>query len=79
MKKIKNNIHTFNTFIIQGTKEWTTWAGIGILVFLAIYHKEINTLIINVLNSPELVTKVIDGATSLAGFAFIVYKQKGKK
>jgi len=67
--------HSIKSFLTHGYKERSTLIGV-IILFGWIYHKEINQLVINVLTSPELVTKVIDGlVTLLAGLA-IIYKQK---
>lgn len=69
-------MHNVKSFVKNGLTEWTTWIGILILVFLLLYYKEINQLIVNILTSPTLASKGVDGLTSVAAFGFILYKQK---
>jgi hypothetical protein len=47
-----------------------------IIMFGWVYYKEINQLIINVLTSPELVVKIINGLVTL--FAGLYYFKKKK-
>ena len=68
-------MHNFTSFIKQGLKEWTTWLGIALVVFGWFYYKEINQLIKNVLTSPEMTTKIIDGLSTAFGTYLIIYKQ----
>ena len=76
MQKKLLDFHNIKSFIAHGLKEWTTYLGIGLLLFGWTYHKEINQLIINVLSSPELISKVVDGLVSLCATLFIIYKHK---
>ena len=66
-------LHSLNSFIEKGLKEYTTWIGF-IILFGWIFHKEIHQLIVNVLSSPEFIAKVIDGISTLMGFLFILWK-----
>jgi hypothetical protein len=70
------SVHNIHSFIAQGLKEWTTLLGITALIFITIYHKEINQLIDNVLTSQLLAEKIINGLAAAAAFGFIVYKEK---
>jgi hypothetical protein len=67
--------HNIKSFLTHGYKERSTLIGIAVL-FGWVYHKEINQLVINILTSPELVTKVIDGLVTLFAGLAIIYKQK---
>jgi len=71
--------HNLESFIKHGLKEWSTWVGIAVLLFGAVYYKEINQLIHNVLTSQLMADKIIDGLAILAGFLFIIYKEKNNK
>lgn len=82
IKKILSKRHTWKSFINQGLRERTTYVGLAIIIFTWLYYREINTLIINVLTSPQLastiITKVIDTVATIVGAGFIIYKSTKK-
>lgn len=71
-----DKLHNLSSFVNKGLKEKSTWLGLIIIIFGWSFYKEIHQLISNILLSPEFANKILDGICTLAGFMFILYKEK---
>jgi nicotinamide riboside transporter PnuC len=76
LTELKSRLHTWESFIEHGLHERSTYVGLVIIIFGFLYHTEINTLIKNILTSPQLTSAIIDTIATLFGTILVIFKSK---
>lgn len=71
-----SKFHNLKTLVKHGVKEKNTWIGVAILAFGVLYHKEIDSMIRNLLSSNDLIISLANVAGTAIG-AYLVFKRDG--